>query len=63
MLRDAEIFTERVIQAQGKTNAKALRQWSGRLVKGIARKPLHLQWVISGEWQRMLPEKEVEAVH
>jgi len=44
MLRDAEIFTERVIQAQGKTNAKALRQWSGRLVKGIAKKPLHLQW-------------------
>ena len=44
MWRDVEIFMERVIQAQGKTNAKALRQWSGRLVKGIARKPVYLQW-------------------
>lgn len=28
MGRDMKVFMERVIQADGKTNAKALRQWS-----------------------------------
>ena len=53
----------RVIQAQGKTNTQALRQWSGWLVKGTARKPVQLQWSDQwGAWQ-MLPEKEAEAIH
>ena len=53
-----KIFMERVIQAEGKTNAKALRQWSACLVKGIARKPVWLQGSDQWEgWQKMLPEK------
>lgn len=61
---DMKVFMERVIQADRKTNAKALRQWSACLVQGIARKPVWLQgsdqWE---EWWKMLPEKYVEAIY
>lgn len=61
---DMKVFMERVIQADRKTNAKALRQWSACLVQGIARKPVWLQgsdqWE---EWWKMLPEKYIEAIY